>query len=251
MRVCWLGLLLCLGWPIAQAGQALPAEVQLVSEHWVGHTNKDGSGLAWEIMRQVFEPAGVKMRFRVVPYTRSIGLVQRGEADAWLGSYRDEVSEKIIYPRWPYDADQIVALSLREQPVPTLQSIGEYRLSWIRGYEYQRYLPGVKRYEEIQRRVGILRMLELGHADFFLDASTEVEDVLREGPDPARFRTTALTRLPLYAGFADTARGRALAEFFDRRMAELVREGALRAVFRRWQQPYPFDEDMEIPDASP
>ncbi|WJN60197.1 transporter substrate-binding domain-containing protein [Pseudomonas sp. SO81] len=251
MRVCWLALLWCLGWPIAQAGQALPAEVQLVSEHWVGHTNKDGSGLAWDIMRQVFEPAGVKMHFRVVPYTRSIGLVQRGEADAWLGSYRDEVSEKIIYPRWPYDADQIVALSLREQPVPTLQNIGQYRLSWIRGYEYQRYLPGVKRYEEIQRRVGILRMLELGHADFFLDASTEVEDVLREGPDSARFRTTALTRLPLYAGFADTARGRALAELFDRRMAELVRDGKLRAVFRRWQQPYPFDEDMEIPDASP
>jgi ABC-type amino acid transport substrate-binding protein len=251
MRVCWLALLWCLGWPIAQAGQALPAEVQLVSEHWVGHTNKDGSGLAWDIMRQVFEPAGVKMHFRVVPYTRSIGLVQRGEADAWLGSYRDEVSEKIIYPRWPYDADQIVALSLREQPVPTLQSIGQYRLSWIRGYEYQRYLPGVKRYEEIQRRVGILRMLELGHADFFLDASTEVEDVLREGPDSARFRTTALTRLPLYAGFADTARGRALAELFDRRMAELVRDGKLRAVFKRWQQPYPFDEDMEIPDASP
>jgi ABC-type amino acid transport substrate-binding protein len=94
-------------------------------------------------------------------------------------------------------------------------------------------------------------MLELGHADFFLDASTEVEDVLREGPDSARFRTTALTRLPLYAGFADTARGRALAELFDRRMAELVRDGGLRAVFRRWQQPYPFDEDMEIPDASP
>ncbi|WP_137970790.1 ABC transporter substrate-binding protein [Pseudomonas sp. F(2018)] len=251
MRVCWLALLWCLGWPIAQADQALPAEVQLVSEHWVGHTNKDGSGLAWDIMRQVFEPAGVKMHFRVVPYTRSIGLVQRGEADAWLGSYRDEVSEKIIYPRWPYDADQIVALSLREQPVPTLQSIGQYRLSWIRGYEYQRYLPGVKRYEEIQRRVGILRMLELGHADFFLDASTEVEDVLREGPDSARFRTTALTRLPLYAGFADTARGRALAELFDRRMAELVRDGKLRAVFKRWQQPYPFDEDMEIPDASP
>ncbi|MDG9925105.1 MULTISPECIES: transporter substrate-binding domain-containing protein [unclassified Pseudomonas] len=251
MRVCWLALLLCLGWPIAQAGQALPAEIQLVSEHWVGHTNEDGSGLAWDVMRQVFEPAGVKVRFRIVPYTRSIGLVQRGEADAWLGSYRDEISEKIIYPRWPYDADQIAALSLREQPVPTLQSIGQYRLAWMRGYEYQRYLPGISRFEEIERRVGILRMLELGHADFYLDASTEVEDVLHEGSDPARFRTTVLTRLPLYAGFADTARGRALAELFDRRMTELVRDGALRAIFSRWQQPYPFDEDMEIPDASP
>lgn len=251
MHVCWLALLICLGWSSAQADTPLPAEIQLVSEHWAGHTNPDGSGLAWEIMRQVFEPAGVKMRYRNVPYTRSIGLVQRGEADAWIGSYRDEVGEKIHYPRWPYDADQIVALSLRTKPVPTLESIGQYRLAWMRGYEYQRYLPGLQRYEEIQRRVGILRMLELGHADFFLDASTEVEEVLREARDPARFRTTELTSLPLYAGFADTARGRALAELYDRRMAELVRGGTLRPIFRRWQQPYPFDEDMEIPDASP
>ena len=57
--------------------------------------------------------------------------------------------------------------------------------------------------------------------------------------------------MPLYAGFADTARGRALVELFDRRMAELLRDGELRPIFRRWQQPYPFDEDMEIPDASP
>jgi ABC-type amino acid transport substrate-binding protein len=251
MRAWLLGLLLCLGGFGVQAGEPLPAQVNLVSEHWVGHTNADGSGLAWEIMRVVFEPAGVKMNYRLVPYTRAIGLVQRGEADAWLGSYRNEISERIIYPRSPYDADRIVALSLRSAPEATLQSIGRYRLAWMRGYDYQHYLPGVQHFQEIQRRVGILRMLELGHADFYLDASTEVEEVLHEGSDPALFRTTELIRLPLYAGFADTARGRALVELFDRRMAELLRDGELRPIFRRWQQPYPFDEDMEIPDASP
>lgn len=251
MRAWLLALLLCLGGVSAQAGEPPPTQVNLVSEHWAGHTNADGSGLAWEIMRAVFEPAGVTMNYRLVPYTRAIGLVQRGEADAWLGSYRDEISERIIYPRRPYDADRIVALSLRGAPEATLQSIGQYRLAWMRGYDYQRYLPGVQHFQEIQRRVGILRMLELGHVDFYLDASTEVEDVLHEGSDPALFRTTELIRLPLYAGFADTARGRALVELFDRRMVELLRAGELRPIFRRWQQPYPFDEDMEIPDASP
>lgn len=251
MRVWLLGMLVCLLSLGAQAGDPLPTEVSLVSEQWVGHTNADGSGLAWEIMREVFEPAGVKMHYQVMPYTRSIGLVQRGEADAWLGSYRDEITENVIYPRRPYDADRIVALSLRSSPEPTLQNIGQYRLAWMRGYEYQQYLPEVKHFEEIQRRVGILRMLELGHADYYLDASTEVEEILHEGLDPALFRTTDLIRLPLYVGFADTARGRALAGFFDQRMAELLRAGKLRPIFRRWQQPYPFDEDMEIPDAPP
>lgn len=252
MRGCWLGVvLLFLGLTTAQAEESVPAEIRLVSEHWAGHTNADGSGLAWDILRQVFEPAGVSLSFQIVPYTRSIGLVQRGEADAWLGSYRDEVTEQILYPQWHYDADRISALGLASQPLPTLQNIGSYRLAWMRGYDYQDYLPGLGKFKEVERRGGILPMLERGHADFYIDALTEIEDVMRTAVQPERFRITELTSLPLYPGFADTARGKALAQVYDRRMAELVHSGALRPLFQRWQQPYPFDKDMEKPDASP
>lgn len=252
MRVCWLGfVLLFLGLSTAQGEETVPTEIKLVSEHWPGHTNEDGSGLAWDILRQVFEPAGVKVDLQIVPYTRSIGLVQRGEADAWLGSYRDEVSELIFYPRWHYDSDQISALGLTSQPPPTLQTLGSYRLAWMRGYDYQNYLPGLGKFQEVERRSGILAMLERGHADLYIDALTEVEDVMSTAAQPERFRITKLTHLPLYPGFADTARGKALAQVYDRRMAELVQCDALRPLFLRWQQPYPFDQDMEKPDASP
>lgn len=251
MRAWLLTLLLCLGVPSVHGAEALPAQIEIVSEYWAGHTNQDGSGLAWDIMRQVFEPAGVKMHFRIVPYTRSIGLVQRGEADAWLGSYRDEIDQRVVYPQWNYDADRIAALGLDSKPAPTLDSLGQFRLVWMRGYDYQDYLPGLAHYREIERRSGILGMLKHGHADFYIDAYTEVADVLADSATAASYRVTQLTRLPLYPGFADNARGRALAALFDQRMAELVRSGALRPVFRRWQQPYPFDPDMERSNASP
>ncbi|UUY08854.1 transporter substrate-binding domain-containing protein [Pseudomonas sp. J452] len=252
MRVCWLGLLLLsLGLSIAQAEEGVPVEIRLVSEHWAEHTNPDGSGLAWDILRQVFEPAGVKVSLQIVPYSRSIGLVQRGEADAWLGSYHDEVTEHILYPQWHYDTDLISALGLASQPLPALQTLGSYRLVWMRGYDYQDYLPGLGKFQEVERRSGILRMLDRGHADFYIDALTEVEDVMRTATQPERFRITELTSLPLYPGFADTARGKALAQIYDRRMAELVQSDALRPLFQRWQQPYPFDKDMEKTDASP
>lgn len=251
VHICWLLVILCLDCSAAWAAEPLPQEIRMVSEHWTGHTNTDGSGLAWELMRKVFEPAGVCVAARTVPYTRSVGLVQRGDADAWLGSYRNEITEHVVYPHTPYDADRVVALSLGNTPSPTLRDIGRYRLAWMRGYGYQDYLPDVHHYDEIQRRVGILRMLELRRADFYLDASSEVEEVLHEGPDPALFRITPLIRLPLYVGFADTPRGHALARLFDQRMAELLRSGGLRPLFKHWRQPYPFDKDMEIPDASP
>ncbi len=252
MRAWLVGLLLgCLAPLNALAEQALPTEIQLVSEYWTGHTNRDGTGLAWDIMRLVFEPAGVKMSFRIVPYTRSIGLVQRGEADAWLGSYRDEIGEGVLYPHWNYDADRIAALGLTGKPVPTLTTLGQFRLAWMRGYDYQAYIPGLQHFQEIERRSGILGMLEHDHADFYIDADTEITDILSEDVDVSAYRVTPLTRLPLYPGFAETERGRALAALFDRRMAELVRSGALRPLFQRWQQPYPFDQDMESSNASP
>lgn len=252
MRAWLLALLLgCLAPLSALAEQVQPAEIKLVSEYWVDHSNRDGTGLAWDIMRLVFEPAGVKVSFHIVPYTRSIGLVQRGEADAWLGSYRDEVTQNVVYPHWHYDADLIVALGLLDKPVPTLATLGQFRLAWLRGYDYQSYIPGLQRFQEIQRRSGILGMLAHDRADFYIDADTEVSDVLAGVADTAGYRVTPLTRLQLYPGFADNDRGRALAALFDRRMSELVRSGALRPLFQRWRQPYPFDSDMESSNASP
>lgn len=242
MRRCrsWvLWALICAASPWASAAE--PTQVRIAAETWPGHTEADGSGMAWDIFRAVFEPAGVQLDIQSVPYTRSIGLVQRGEADAWVGSYLNEVSYRVFYPRWSYDFDQIVALGLKRTAVPTLENLGSFRLAWMRGYEYQRYLPNLHQYREIIRRNGIVGMLDQGHADFYLDALGEVNDVLNSAAEPSRYRITLLTNLPLYLGFADNARGRVLAELFDRRMDELVANGSLRPIFKRWQQPYPFD----------
>ncbi|MDA7088142.1 transporter substrate-binding domain-containing protein [Pseudomonas sp. SA3-5] len=242
MMSCWLAILLgVLGCSCALAEPAAPPEIRLASEIWQGHTHVDGTGLAWDILRQVFEPEGIALVIQSVPYTRSIGLVQRGEADAWVGSYLNEVDEGVLYPRWHYEVDQISALGLIGLQAPSLATLGQYRLVWMRGYEYQRYLPNLTRYRAAQRQSDILNMLKLDRTDFYIDARTEVDEVLEAASDPARYRITDLTRLPLYLGFADNPRGRALARVYDRRMELLVESHSLRPLFERWQQPYPFD----------
>ncbi|WP_375741274.1 substrate-binding periplasmic protein [Pseudomonas boanensis] len=250
MRHWILGVLIaCLVLPVARAQDLPPTEIRLASEVWPQHTEADGTGLGWDVLRKVFEPEGILIKIRSVPYTRSIGLVQRGDADAWLGSYRNEV-KGVVYPRWHYDADQVSALSLASTQAPTLATIGQYRLVWVRGYDYQDYLPNLRHFGEIQRRAGVLSMLDQGHVDFFIDAHTEVDGVLKDSPQPERYRVTLLRSLPLYLGFADTPRGRHLAEVFDRRMTALVASGELRPLFKRWKQPYPFDKDLETPHAA-
>lgn len=216
-----------------------PAQVRLVSEQWQAYTNADGTGLAWDVLRQVFEPAGVRVVAQSAPYSRAIGLVRRGEADAWVGSYQNESPDN-LYPRWHFDVDHIYALGLAKGPVPTAATIGHYRLAWVRGYDYARYLPNVGDGREVQRREGILPMLEHDRVDFYIDALTEIDYVIGQSDQPQRFRRTHIAELPLYLAFADSDTGRTLRDLFDRRMEQLVRSGELKPIFERWRQPYPF-----------
>ncbi|MBV6286658.1 substrate-binding periplasmic protein [Pseudomonas aegrilactucae] len=239
-RVVLLMWLLVAGAARAAEPVAVPTTVRLASEEWLDYTNADGSGLAWDVLRKVFEPAGVKVQVLSVPYSRAVGLVKRAEADAWVGSYHEE-SDDYLYPRHAFDSDHIYALGLASSPVPTLDTLGRYKLSWVRGYDYQHYLSNVKEFREVQRREGILPMLERKRVDFYIDAQTEVNYVHAQASDPARYRRTHLGELPLYLAFARTDQAVAIMELFDRRMDELIASGALREIFARWKQPYPFE----------
>jgi polar amino acid transport system substrate-binding protein len=228
---------------LAQAGEAAPPSViHLASEEWEDYTAADGHGLGWDVLRQVFEPMGVKLDLRTVPYLRSVGLAERGEVDACVGSYHGESSD-VLYPRWNFDTDHIYALGLASSPVPAPETLGSFRLAWVRGYDYQDYLPNVRHYDEVIRRTGIVSMLTHNRADFYIDALTEVEYVQNLAKDPSQFRRTHIAELPLYLCFAKTPQARTLMALFDQRMEELVKSGELKPIFERWKQPYPFDEN--------
>jgi polar amino acid transport system substrate-binding protein len=225
-----------------------PTDIVLVSEQWNAYTEADGSGLGWDLMRAVFEPAGVKVESRIEPYTRAVGLVQRGEADAWVGAYKDEV-EGTLYPKWQYDVDEIYALGLASHSEPRLETLGDYRLAWVRGYDFQQYLPGIKHFNEVPRRDHILSLLDHQRADFYIDAKPEIDYILSQSKEASRYHTTYLADIPLYLSFADNPRGRVLRDLFDERMAQLVHSGRLKPIFARWKQPYPF-ASSGVPDKS-
>jgi len=237
----WMCLGLC---PLSlRAAEPLPAQIHIVSEVWEEHTNADGTGLGWDIVRKVFAPAGLQLKIESMPYTRSVGLVQRGQADAWIGAYLNEV-DGAVYPQWYYDIHPVYALGLVGSADPTLDTLGAYRLIWLRGYDYQDQLRNASNYTEVQQGSGVLEMLKAHRAEFYLDDESEIQILLGKAAHPELYKATALANLPIYLGFAPTARGQQLADLFDQRMSVLVKSGELRPIFQRWQQPYPFDEEL-------
>jgi polar amino acid transport system substrate-binding protein len=256
MRAGWIGILICAGLASglcvsALARESTPAlQISVASEVWAGHSNADGSGLAWDLLRAVFAPVGVTLKTTSVPYTRALGLAQRGKVDAALGLYLNE-AEGVSYARRPYADDAVVALGLASSPTPSLATLGNYRLIWVRGYAFQSQMPNLTHYQEVQRRDGITQMLTQGRADFYIDDDEEVANLVAASEHPQAFKQTPLQYLPLYLGFAQTEQGQRLQKLYEQRMDELIKAGTLRPIFARYQQHYPYDTAKEMPHARP
>ena len=78
---CIIIFLLCpINFPAMAGGS--PTEIILASEELANATNKDGTGLYWDIFRAVYEPVGIKTKFIIRSYKGSVSLVKKRQADA-------------------------------------------------------------------------------------------------------------------------------------------------------------------------
>ncbi|NQY93765.1 MAG: hypothetical protein HRT43_06330, partial [Campylobacteraceae bacterium] len=90
------------GFVFIQATQVYAEDIKsisLTSKEWKGYTNKDGTGAYWEVVKAIYEPLGIKVNTKVLPWKRAEMTVLTKKADALLGAYYHKDKE-FIYPKW-------------------------------------------------------------------------------------------------------------------------------------------------------
>jgi polar amino acid transport system substrate-binding protein len=218
--------------------------IRVSSEQWDEATHHDGTGLYWDIIRAVYEPAGVEVHERIVPYARSVREVTvTDKADAWVASYLDEVAGP-LYPEWHFDADYVGAVydPGRFDGVAGERALAGQRVAWMRGYAYDQYLSVEVDSTEVDDRSGGLRMVQEGRIDFFIDAQVEIDFALEDTGLGDTLASDIVLELPLYLAFADTDRGRELRAIWDERMPELLEQGVISRLYREYEWgSWPFD----------
>jgi len=238
-----VGCLSCLLFINRYAHAADISTIRFASEAWEGITNADGTGLCWELFRQVYEPAGVKVEFEIMPYARATQSVQNKHVDASVGVYLNEY-EGVLFAKWHYLQD-IVLTIFKKGAVAAWEGEKSLRgnIGWIRGYAFNEYLRNPLKFLEVDARKSGLKMLEAGRLDFFLDTEGELLGALEEGiVDKNAYQVETILTLNVYLAFADNERGKRLAEIFDTRMEALVATGELKALYEKWGIHYPFDK---------
>lgn len=212
--------------------------IRIATPSWEGQTNKDGTGLFFEIVRKVYEPAGIKMEFEIVPWKRATKMVKTDKADARLCVVKS--SRKQLFPNYPLWVEYVAAVYKKEkikewEGVKTLE--GKV-LIWLRGYDWHKssYLKDLKlKWNEIDDRKQAWGMLESGRVDCYIDALIDINNYFNINKiDMTPFQVEVLWGDNSYVAFSITERSKKLIEIYDKRIIELFKSGELKKIFEKW-----------------
>ncbi|MEW6288894.1 MAG: transporter substrate-binding domain-containing protein [Thermodesulfobacteriota bacterium] len=236
-RVAVLVLMFLLGWvPCSAHAAETPKEILFASEEWTDATNRDGTGLYWDIFRAVYEPAGVKVNFIIRSYEGSINLVTTNKADAVVGSYKDEI-KGMLYSNDAFDADSIVAL-FKKGTASNWQgkeSLKGKTVAYVKGYSIAQYLGVPVEQKEFDTRENILQVLDKGRVDFYLENEDDLDHVLELGiVDKNKFQKEPVMDLGLYLAFPNNDKGKALKAIFDEAYPKLKASGEIQKLLTKW-----------------
>ncbi len=219
--------------------------IDIVTPEWRDQTQADGSGLFFDIVRSIFAPEGIEMRFAIVPWKRAVMDVTNHRADALLDIYADNVEPGMLLPRHPIVIEYTAAVFKKGRVSDWRgpKSLDGFRAIWVREYDYHlnSHFKDVNLiWDEFDEYKTAWRVLEGDRVDVYIDALPDVERYIRDfGVDMTPYETRIVGENAGYMAFQDTERGRKLAGIHDRRIMELYRSGELKRIFEKWKFRYP------------
>ncbi len=208
-------------------------EISIVTESWERLTNKDGSGLYFDLARMIYAPEGIAVKIKIYPYNRASMMVEKKRADVWLGSYIDE-EDYAIYPKHYFDHDVVTAMYKKDKfpKFAGLNSLKNQKVCWIRGYGYEEYLNVPIKQQERNDRKSILQSLKEDRFDIFLDAKFDMLEAIKKfNFDTSGYEFTTVLDFKLYPAFRNDERGEILKEIWDKNFKIFLEDGSLKKLY--------------------
>lgn len=212
-------------------------KMSAVAPTWEGYTNSDGTGLYWEVIKSIYEPAGIKVKVKNIPWNRAMKMVTKYRTyNSIIGEYRDS-EEDLIFPTYPIDVEYMSVLSKSNTPgFEGYQSLSGKTVGWIKDYEViskSRRDFKLKEFRDIQQGI---QLLQSGKIDYLIEEADEIEAAIEKYKLPTENYKVA--EMPegtdVYVAFSVDNLSRELIEIYNERVYDLVENGEMAAIYKKW-----------------
>ncbi len=212
--------------------------INIVTPSWKAQTNKDGTGLLFDIIRSVYEPVNIKMEYKFVPWARAEKMIQEKKADSMLCASK---KEDRLTPNYPMFVEYICALFKKEniKKWEGLKTLNGKSAIWLRGYAFPADLnmKGVKlkKWDEIDSYQEGWGLIDKGRADFFLDVLVDMEPYIKANKiDMKPYQLEMIWTSNAYMSFAKTEKSKKLIEIYDKQIMKMFKSGELKKLYEKW-----------------
>lgn len=216
--------------------------IKIVTPHWENQTNTDGTGLFFEIIQSVYEPAGIKMSFKFVPWKRAQALVNDKNADAMLCVWQEHADEEHqILPRYPMFIEHTAVVFKKDKSIlwDGIQTLNQKSAVWLRGYDYHHFKQlrhiEFKQFHEVDTYEMAWMHLNMDRYDVYIDALIDMDIYIRKNAlDMSQYHKKILWGEKAYPAFSESDRSKKLIEIYDKQIKILFETGKLRRIYEKW-----------------
>lgn len=201
---------------------------------WDRFTNKDGSGLYHDLIREIF--SGYTIQHLYVPTVQANKMVANGRADIKMCETKE--IESLVLAKLPMYENDFYALYIKkneqaDEPI----SLENKRLVWRDGYYSQDDFSVPITFTEVRNGSSALEMIIYGRADFYIDDLSLIEqsfEDLGKEFDRQLFGLKIAGTRKYYPVFADTEHGNMLKTHYEQEIKRLLTEGTLQHIYERY-----------------
>ncbi|WP_258405237.1 substrate-binding periplasmic protein [Shewanella mesophila] len=200
------------------------------------YTNRDGSGYYLDLVRRVFPEPEFQLEVDLVPFARSLYLVEQKRADMGLGVYLGDVNVS-YYSREPVEVDKVDAAVTPELAAmwKDVSSLKRKKVQAMLEYRFDSFVSVPMYYEESSDLLQMLNHVNSGRIDAVMDYKDEMEKLATKLSHPRQYVIIENVLSPaVYFVFPQTPKGERLKVIFDSKMDELIQSGEIDNIFHKY-----------------
>ena len=205
-------------------------------------TAADGTGLYFDLIRLIFEPLGIKVKFKVAPWNRAVSYVINKQADLMFGHFCDQKwanENNVIYSKYPHGLEIVAALFLKGEVADWKgeASLENAKVAWPLGYDYHMFLKVKTNWTESKDTDTGLEMLDNKRMKFYLDDKAVLVDLFKRNKgkwNMDKYQMEDVIRNDLVMILPKTPRGKQVADIYNRRLPEVAKTGQIEKIAAKY-----------------